>query len=90
MTFWTIYCPVFAALLSAFLITEVFHFSLEYYVHKKQEKTPRELKARIASGEIDPMSMMFGEGSSPGRDFPLPVASGDKPSGSEISHGQYL
>ena len=90
MTFWTIYCPVFAALLSAFAVTEIFHFTLGYYFHKKQEKARKEFEAKVASGEINPMEMMFGGGfGPPGLDFP-PTTSGEKPEGPSVSHGQYL
>ena len=89
--FWQIYCPVFVALISAFMVTELLHFCLGYYLHKKQEKARREFEAKIASGEIDPMSMMFGGGGfgPPGMDFQLPTASG-KADAPGISHGQYL
>lgn len=89
MTFWQIFWPVFAALLSSFVITETFHFGISYYMLKKQDKARKELEAKIARGEVDPMSMMFGGYSPAEFDLPLPTASGEK-LGSEASHGQYL
>jgi hypothetical protein len=91
--FWTIFWPVLAALICAFVFSELVHIGVGVYVHKKQEKLRKEFEAKVASGEIDPMQMMFGEGGAPGMmDLPpnLPTASGigeDKP---ELSHGQYL
>jgi hypothetical protein len=94
MNFWSIYCPVFAALVSAFAVSEIFQIGVGYYVHKKQEKFRAEFEAKVASGEIDPMQMMFGGGGGmpgfggPGMmDVPpLPTASGKV----DQSHGQYL
>lgn len=95
--FWTIYCPVFAALVSAFAVTEVFHICVGYYVHKKQEKMRKEFEDKVASGEIDPMSMLFGGGGGmPGMGgpgmmdvSPLPTASGETDA-ARLGHGQYL
>jgi len=90
--FWQIYCPVFAALVSAFTIWELFQISVSIYLHKKHEKIRAEFEAKIASGEIDPMSMMVGEGIPGGMGGPmmglppLPTASGQQ----DTDHGQYL
>jgi len=91
MTFWIIFCPVFAALIAHFMITELFNVALGYYLHKKQERLRKEFEAKVASGEIDPTSMLMGGFPSPGMDFPsgLPTASGEA-SAPEVSHGQYL
>jgi len=92
--FWTIFWPVFAALVCAFVVSELAHVAVGFYVHKKQEKLREEFEAKVASGEIDPMSMMFGgAGGVPGMgDLPpgLPTASGNGDGKSELSHGQYL
>jgi hypothetical protein len=94
--FWQIYCPVFAALVSAFGVTELFHIGIGYYVHRKQTKLREEFEAKVASGEINPMEMMFGGGmpgmGGPGMmDIPqLPTASGNGANGVDVSHGQYL
>jgi len=93
--FWTIYWPTFAALVSAFAVSEAFQIAVGFYVHKKNEKLRKEFEEKVASGEIDPMQMMgFGGGMPPGMGGPgmmdippLPTASGN---GSELSHGQYL
>jgi len=93
MMFWSIYCPVFAALVSAFVVTEVFHVGVGYYLHRKQEKLRAEFERKIASGEIDPLQMMFGAGGSPGiMEFPpgFPTTSGNEPNKPELMHGQYL
>jgi len=92
MTFWQIYCPVFAALFSSFVVTEFVNFCLGYYLHKKQEKARREFEAKVASGEIDPMQFMFGGGFDPGMNYPMPTISGEtKPrEGATLGHGQYL
>jgi len=91
MTFWIIFCPVFAALIAHFMITELFNVALGYYLHKKQERLRKEFEAKVASGEIDPASMMMGGFPPPGMDFSsgLPTASGEA-SVPEVSHGQYL
>lgn len=95
MNFWTIYCPVFAAMLSMFGITELFHFSLGYYFHRKQEKWQKELEKKIASGEIDPMQLMARDMSAtPGMfdNFPQNVSTVSGSNGKEPqgNHGQYL
>lgn len=87
MLFWTIFWPVFSALVGAFMITEIFHLGLGYYLHKKQDKARQELEAKIARGEIDPMDMMLGL-QSPG--MALPTKSGESPDMPQASHGQYL
>ncbi len=95
MSFWIIFNPVFAALLGMFVIKELFSIAVSYYFHRKQMRLQKEMEAKIASGEINPMEMMFGEGGmppgmgGPGMDFPqLPTASGSN--GAGVSHGQYL
>ena len=92
--FWTIFWPVFAALVCAFVISELAHIGVGFYVHRKQEKLREEFEAKVASGEIDPMQMMgFGGGGVPGMpDLPpgFPTASGNGEAKSELSHGQYL
>ena len=92
--FWQIYCPVLAALISAFAVTEFLHICVGYYVHKKQAKLQEELEAKLASGEITPMEMMFGGAGMPGTGSPgmmdipsRPTASGN---GVDLTHGQYL
>ncbi len=96
MTFdWSIYWPVFAAMVSAFGVTEFFHISIGYYFHRKQERLRAEFERKVASGEIDPMQAMLGIGGPPGmgmEGFPggLPTASGGDGSGPDVSHGQYL
>ena len=92
MTFWVIFWPVFAALVSSFVVTELFNVVLGFYIHRKQERMRKDLEAKIASGEIDPISLLTGQvASPPGMDFSprLTTASGevDAP---EVSHGQYL
>lgn len=91
--FWQIFCPVFAALVSAFAVSELFQMGLGYYFHRKQMRLRKEFEAKVASGEINPMEMMFGGGMSgmgdPGMDFPqLPTVSGSN--GADLTHGQYL
>ena len=96
MTFLDLYIPVLAALVSAFAISELFNFGLGYYFHKKQETARKEFEAKVASGEIDPMSMMFGGGAGAMGGMPgvmdvapkLPTASGE--GSPPIVPGQYL
>jgi len=92
--FWTIFWPVFAALVSAFIISEGLQLCIGLYAHKKNEKLRKEFEEKVASGEIDPMQMMFGAGGGlPGvGDLPpgLPTASGNGEVKEELSHGQYL
>jgi len=93
--FWQIFCPVFAALVSAFAVSEGFQMAIGYYIHRKQMRLREEFEAKVASGEINPMEMMMGMGGMPGMggpgvDFPhppLPTASGN---GADLTHGQYL
>jgi len=92
--FWTIFWPVFAALVSAFTISEGLQICIGFYAHKKNEKLRKEFEEKVASGEIDPMQMMFGAGGGvPGMgELPpgFPTASGNGSDKSELSHGQYL
>ncbi len=96
MSFWTIYWPVFAALGSILVVKEAIYFVLGLYFRRKQEKLQKEMEAKIASGEINPMEMMFGGGGGmpgmpgmapPGSEVPqLPTTSGEETKG----HGTYL
>jgi len=94
--FWQIFCPVFAALVSAFAVSEGFQMAIGYYLHRKQMRLREEFEAKVASGEINPMEMMMGMGGMPGgmggpgmMDIPpLPTASGGN--GADLTHGQYL
>ena len=94
--FWQIFCPVFAALVSAFAVSEGFQMAIGYYLHRKQMRLREEFEAKVASGEINPMEMMMGMGGMPGgmggpgmMDIPpLPTASGSN--GADLTHGQYL
>ncbi len=94
--FWSIYFPVLAALVSSFAISELFQMGLGYYLHRKQTKLREEFEAKVASGEINPMEMMFGPDgpggfggpSMPGMP-PLPTISGEA-DGVNTAHGQYL
>ncbi len=95
--FWQIYWPVFAAIVSAFGVSELFSMGLGYYLHRKQTKLRAEFEAKIASGEINPMEMMFGPdgpggsggpGGMPGMP-PLPTTSGETPGANSI-HGNYV
>ena len=92
--FWTIFWPVFAALVAAFTISEGLQICIGFYAHKKNEKLRKEFEEKVASGEIDPMQMMFGAGGGvPGMgELPpgFPTASGNGEAKSELSHGQYL
>lgn len=95
MNFWSIYLPVFAALVSAFVVTELFHMAIGYHFHKKQEKLRKEFEEKVARGEIDPMSMLFGGmGPPPGMNLtPIPTVEGTENvqiSASKEGHGQYL
>ena len=98
--FFEIFCPVFAALCAKWVLQEAFHFSLGFYFHKKQaqaqEAARKDLEAKMASGEINPLEALFGGmgGGAPGMmEMPPgmmpPTVSGatDKP---EATHGQYL
>jgi hypothetical protein len=76
MGFWSIYWPVFAALVSAFAVTELFHLSMGYYLHKKQEKLRKEFEDKVSRGEIDPMQMLFGGFGGPPSFAPLPTVEG--------------
>ncbi len=94
--FWQIYWPVFAAVVSAFGVSELFQMSLGYYLHRKQNKLREEFEAKVASGEINPMEMMFGAGGPGGFGGPAipgmpppPTASGET-TGANRSHGLYL
>ena len=92
--FWEIFCPVFAALISAFTISELFQMGLGYCMHRKQMRLREEFEAKVASGEINPMEMVFGGGMPGGMNPgmvdmpPLPTASGSN--GTDLTHGQYL
>lgn len=91
MTFWTIFCPVFAALVASFVITELVNVAIGFYIHRKQERVRKDIEAKIASGEINPLDlMMSGMGSGADMGFPpgMPTASGETKSG--VTHGQYL
>lgn len=60
MGFWSIFWPVFCALIGAFAVSELFHIGMGYIIHRKQERLRREFEEKVARGEIDPMSAMFG------------------------------
>ncbi len=97
MGFSEIYWPVFSALISALVVSELFQMGLSYWIHRKQEKLREEFEAKVASGEIDPMQVMFGGSPMPGgpggppMNFPnLPTSSGNGANGADIRHGQYL
>ena len=91
MPFLQIYLPILAALLSAFVITEAFHLALSYYMHRKAQ---RDFEAKVARGEIDPMTMMFGGAGMPGMPAmgppPLPTVSGKVNETGPSGYGQYL
>jgi hypothetical protein len=95
MTFWDIYFPASAALVSTFVVKELYQIAIGFYLHKKQEKLRKEFEAKVESGEIDPMDFLtgiqgmgdMGEGGVPMSGMPqLPTASG----GTNEGHGQYL
>ncbi len=94
--FWQIFFPVFAAMIAAFAITELFQMGLGYYIHRKQSRLRAEFEAKVASGEINPMEMMFGPDGpggfgGPGMPGmpPPPTASGET-NGVSNATGQYL
>ena len=89
MPFWDIFWPVFGAIMASFIITELYNVLLGYYIHKKQEHLRKEFEAKVASGEIDPTSMMGGF-PPPGMNFPLPTTASGEVDAPEVSHGQYL
>jgi hypothetical protein len=90
--FWQIYLPVLAALVSSFVITTLFDIGMTYLVHKKQESARKEFETKVARGEIDPMTMLFGGAEVPaGLGGGLPTASGEGSANVPgNSHGQYL
>ena len=90
MLFWDIFWPVFSAILASFTITELYNVLLGYYIHIKQERMRKELEAKVASGEIDPISLMTGGFPPSGMNFPLPTAASGEVGTPEGSHGQYL
>ena len=95
MSFWSIFLPVFAALIGSFVVTELSHFLLGYFLHRKDVKRRAEFERKVESGEINPaeaMQAMFGGmGPGPGQVRGLPpgatTVSGN-PEGP--THGQYL
>lgn len=90
MTFWQIFCPVFAALISTFVFAELLNFGVRYYFHRKQKRVRKELETKIANGEIDPMDMLF-EGFDPSNfGYPPSTISGNENNSARASHGQYL
>ena len=91
--FWQIYCPVFAALVSAFLLSELVQGCLGWYLRRKYAKMREDFDDKVANGEIDPMQLMLesmggmgpGAMGNPMTPPPLPTASGQ-----ENGTGQYL
>ena len=96
LSFWDIYFPIVAALITAVMLSEIGHFALNYYYAKKQAEKYLELQEKIKSGEIEipPEILSQMEGSPFGGQmgmFPgmmAPTQSGPTTSGE--SPGQYL
>ena len=62
--FWT----QFYAFLLALIIMDIFHFALNYYFSKKQEKEMEKIQKEMEEKGIDPMMMLGG--------FNMPVVPG--------------
>ena len=84
MVFGEIFWPIVTALIVAFLFEELFHLSLGYWFHKKQQRAALEFEAKVASGEIDPMKAMLSAAGMPPAS--MPTSSGTP----EVPSGQYL
>jgi hypothetical protein len=57
LNFWTIFCPILAALLSATVIIEAARFCFIYWYTKRQTKKYLELEHRLMSGQMSPEEM---------------------------------
>ena len=91
-SFWNIYYPVLAALISSVAVFETVHFGIGYLMHKRQAKKYLEFQEKVQSGEIEMPPEMMGPmmpgmmGSYPFEIYPPPTTSGGDSSGT----GQYL
>ena len=92
-SFWSIYCPILAALLSSVVIFEAVHISLTRWLAKRQMKKLKKIQEKINSGEIsmDDLGEMF-PGMIMGAPMEVPydipvAASGTEP---PPAAGQYL
>lgn len=100
-SFWDIYCPVLAALVSATIFFEIIHFGLAYFHAKRQAKKTQEWEDKLKAQGIDPSQMgimdLFG-GQYGGAPFPMggvdipPVPSSGTDGGyaNHEGHGQYI
>jgi hypothetical protein len=83
--FWSIYCPILAALISSVLFCEGVRIGLEYYFHRREVKRVKKIREKLASGEIsmEDLDQMFpGPMMGPGMEIPFdvpPAASGTEP-----------
>jgi len=77
MGFGEIYWPVAAALLTVFAITEVFHVSVGFWMHKRHQKKVRAMQADMKAQGADPfMAALFGAGMAPPPGFNPETLSG--------------
>jgi hypothetical protein len=92
MNFWQVFWPVFSAMLSVLVIMEMYQLGLGYILRKKQDALRKDLEAKIASGEINPMAAMLGGAGFGGNmpEFPsFPTTSGQT-NGEDRGHGTYM
>lgn len=98
MGFGEIYWPVACALLTVFVITEAFHVSMGFWMHKRHEKKMQEMQDNMRAQGIDPMmaSLMGRAGLSPPPGFnpeappAIPETGGPDLKGDKNETGGYL
>jgi hypothetical protein len=59
MGFGEIYWPVACALLTIFIVTEIFHVIMGFWMHKRHERKMKEAEATMRAQGIDPMMAAF-------------------------------
>jgi hypothetical protein len=96
MTFWSIFWPALAALLSWAVIMEIFQFAMHYWADKKRAQKIAELQERWnelkEKGEMPPMDMLANFLPADMNQYapphpPLLTTSGEA---DQEPHGQYL
>jgi len=96
--FWDIYWPILAAMVSSVAIFEAFHFSISWYLSKRQLKKYTEFQEKVESGEIEIPPELLGQmgGSALGGHMGMfpgmmpPTPGNTTASGEGKSPGQYL
>jgi len=92
MSFGDIFWPTFTALVSAFVILEVFHILMGRWMSKRQERRQKEEMAQMVAKGFDPSNMIL-MGRPPGAEgfpFPIPSSNNEEEEDAEIPTGQYL